>query len=109
MGQQKLLKGVLLGAFVGGAMMLLDKDTREYVGEKSKNAGSACKGYMQHPHEAIHSLRVNYEYLSNRINNGIEDLLQLLDKAEQMLNKVGEINQEVEQKLKKAEDSKEAS
>lgn len=109
MGQHKLWKGVFIGAVVGGAIMLIDRDTRKYVGEKSQTTGSACKNYMKHPSEAIHNLRVNYEYLSNRINKGVEDLLEILNKAEEMVNKVGEINQEVEQQLKAVDNSKEAS
>jgi gas vesicle protein len=109
MGQSKLWKGVFAGAVIGGALMLLDRDTREYVGSKSRSVGSSCKGYVTHPSEAIHSIRVNYEYLSSRINKSIEDLIEILNKAEEMLNRVGEINQEVEQQLKAVDDPKEAS
>ncbi|MBA2176444.1 YtxH domain-containing protein [Halobacillus locisalis] len=109
MGQHKLWKGVMYGAIVGGALMLLDKETRSYVGDKSRSAGTKCKGYIQHPSEAIHSLRMNYEYMSKQLNKGVEELLELLSKAEDMLNKVGEINQEVENQLKAVGDSKEAS
>lgn len=109
MGQKKLCKGVLLGAAIGGALMLFDRETRGYVGEKSRRAGSKCREYVKQPSDAIHSLRVNYEYVSKQLNKGLEELLVLLNKAEDMLNKVGEINQEVESQLKAVDDSKEAS
>ncbi|WP_226584923.1 YtxH domain-containing protein [Halobacillus litoralis] len=109
MGQQKLWKGLVIGAVIGGVAALLDKDTRSYVGEKSRLAGSKCQGYVKHPSEAIHTLRVNYESFSNQVNKGVEDLLELLQKAESMLNRVGEINQEVKQQLEAVDDSKEAS
>ncbi|WP_079479280.1 hypothetical protein [Halobacillus salinus] len=108
MGQQKLWKGMLIGAAVGGGLMLLDKDTRSYVGQRGRSAGSTCKGYIKQPSQAIHSLRVNYEYVSKQLNKGVEELLELLSKLEDMLNKVGEINKEVENQLKSV-DSKEAS
>ncbi|MYL50927.1 YtxH domain-containing protein [Halobacillus litoralis] len=109
MGQSKLWKGVLLGALVGGVAALLDKETRQYVGEKSRTTGAKCQSYMKHPSEAIHKVRVNYESFSAQVNKGVEDLLELLDKAESMLNKVGEINQEVKEQLRAVDDSKEAS
>ncbi|QAS51947.1 YtxH domain-containing protein [Halobacillus litoralis] len=109
MGQQNLWKGVLLGAAIGGAIALIDQDTRRYVGEKSRNAGATCQGYVKHPSEAIHSLRVCYDSFSTQLNKGVEDLLELLQKAESMLNKVGEINQEVKQQLEAVDDPKEAS
>ncbi|MCA0971927.1 YtxH domain-containing protein [Halobacillus litoralis] len=108
MGEQKLWKGVLVGAAIGGALMLLDKDTRKYVGEKSRSAGTKCSGYIQHPSEAVHALRMNYEYVSKQVNKGVEELLAILNKAEELIDKIGQINQEVEDQLK-AVDSKEAS
>ncbi|CDQ20470.1 hypothetical protein SAMN05192559_105268 [Halobacillus karajensis] len=104
MGQSKLWKGVLLGAVVGAIVALMDKDTRKYVGEKSRSTGARCQSYMKHPSEAIHNLRVNYESFSTQLNKGVVDLLELLDKAESMLNKVGEINQEVKEQLKAVDD-----
>lgn len=109
MGQSKLLKGVFLGAVIGGAIALVDKDTREYVGDKSRKTGRKCQGYIQHPSEAIHSLRVSYDSFSSQISKGVEELLELLQKAESMLNKVGEINQEVKQQLEAVDGPKEAS
>lgn len=109
MGQNKLWKGILIGAVVGGVVALVDKDTRTLVGEKTRSAGTKCQGYVKHPSEAIHNLRVSYESFSSQINKGVEDLLELLQKAESMLNTVGEINQEVKQQLKAVDDSKEAS
>jgi gas vesicle protein len=109
MGQSKLVKGVLAGAAIGGVLMLLDKETRGYMGEKSRAAGTKCKGYMTQPSELIHSVRINYEYMSKQLNKGVEDLLEILRKTEEILNKVGEINQEVEKQLKAADKPKEAS
>jgi gas vesicle protein len=106
MGQSKLWNGILLGAVIGGVVALVDKDTRALVVEKTRSSGEKCQGYVKHPSEAIHSLRVSYESFSSQLNKGVEDLLELLQKAESMLNKVGEINQEVKQQLEAVDDSK---
>jgi|GEM_PF-1885333 len=109
MGQQKLWKGVWIGALIGGALVLIDKDTRQYVSVRSREAGTKYKGYVTNPSDAIHTVRVNYEQFSKRVSKGLEDLIEILNKAEDILNRVGEINQEVEQQLKAVDDPKEAS
>lgn len=109
MKETKLWQGVVLGAVAGAAIMMFDRDTRSYVGEKSRLAGSTCKSYVTHPSEAVHTLRVKYEYMSTQLNKTLEDLLDILNKTEEVLNKVGKINQEVGKQLESADDSKEAS
>ncbi|MYL21305.1 YtxH domain-containing protein [Halobacillus litoralis] len=106
---QTLWKGILIGAAAGAAAALIDKDTRTMVGQKSKAAGSKCREIAASPSEAVHSLRLSYESFSKQLNKGVEDLLELLDKAESMLNKVGEINQEVKDQLRAADNSDNAS
>ncbi|RWZ58156.1 YtxH domain-containing protein [Halobacillus fulvus] len=106
---KKLCTGMLIGAAVGGALMMLDRDTRQATGEKSKAALTTCKGYIAEPSQAVHQLRLNYEYLSKQLNKGVEDLLKLLNKAEDIINRVGEINQEVEQQIRAIDTSEDAS
>ncbi|MFQ3543965.1 YtxH domain-containing protein [Halobacillus rhizosphaerae] len=109
MSQHKLWKGVLLGALVGGAAMLFDRDTRSYVGEKSRSAGRTCKGFAKHPSEAVHSLRVNYESMAKRLNDGADSVLDLLNKLEDIMIKVNEMDKEVQEQLRAVNNSKEAS
>lgn len=43
------------------------------------------------------------------MNKGVEDLLELIQKAESMLNKVGELNREVKEQLEAVDKPEEAS
>ncbi|MFC7322845.1 YtxH domain-containing protein [Halobacillus campisalis] len=109
MAESNLLKGVLAGAVIGGALMLLDKETRSYVVTKTKGASTSCRSYVNQPSEAIHSVRVNYETFSQKLNKGIDELLVLLKKTEEALNKIGEMDEKVNNKLESVDNSKEAS
>ncbi|MCP3029071.1 YtxH domain-containing protein [Halobacillus sp. A5] len=109
MGETKLLKGIAAGALIGGAVMLFDKNTRQYVMNKSKGAGVSCQNYLQQPSEAIHAVRLSYESFSKKLNKGIDDILVLLNKAEEALNKIGEMDEKVNNKLESVDNSKEAS
>ncbi|WP_101846125.1 hypothetical protein [Halobacillus sp. Marseille-P3879] len=109
MAENKLLKGIVAGALIGGAVMLCDKNTRRYVTGKSKNAAVCCRSYIDQPSEAIHEIRVSYESFSNKLNNGIDNLLVLLKKTEEALTKIGELDEKVNNKLESVDNSKEAS
>ncbi|WP_079526484.1 hypothetical protein [Halobacillus hunanensis] len=109
MTKHKLCKGMVLGALVGGSVMLFDKGTRRYVTGKTRSAGTSCKKFVAHPSAAVHSVRMNYESFAQCINKGIDDVLTILNKAEEALNKLSEIEKDVSQKLEAVDDSKEAS
>ncbi|UOQ43846.1 YtxH domain-containing protein [Halobacillus salinarum] len=109
MGQQKLWTGMVVGALIGGTAMLFDRETREYVMNKSCTTGRACRDFAKHPSELIHSVRLNYEELSQKFNEGADTLLRTLNKLEEILNKVSDIDKEVEKQLRAVDGSQEAS
>ncbi|UOQ92519.1 YtxH domain-containing protein [Halobacillus shinanisalinarum] len=109
MTQHKLCKGMFIGALVGGAIMLFDKGTRRYVTSKTRRAGASCKKFAAHPSEAVHSLRMNYESLAHCITNGIDDVLMILNKAEEALHKLSDIEKDVSKQLEAVDDPKKAS
>ncbi|MFG6149818.1 YtxH domain-containing protein [Halobacillus sp. B23F22_1] len=109
MAENKLITGIVTGALIGGAIVLFDKNTRQYVMSKSKGAGNCCRNYIEQPSEAIHDLRLSYESFSKKLNNGIDEILVLLKKAEDALNKIGEMDEKVNNKLESVDNSKEAS
>lgn len=61
MSRSNLWKGLVYGAVAGGVIALLDKDTRSYTMEQTRDAGRKCRSYVKHPSEAIHNLRMCYE------------------------------------------------
>ncbi|MFC7061899.1 YtxH domain-containing protein [Halobacillus seohaensis] len=109
MAEKKLLKGVITGAVIGGMIMLFDKSTRQYVVTNSKSVRTTCRDFVNQPSEAIHAFRVNYEIFSQWLNKGIDEILVILKKTEDALNKIGEVDEKVNNKLESVDNSKEAS
>ncbi|WP_085505487.1 hypothetical protein [Thalassobacillus devorans] len=109
MKEHKFWKGVMIGAVIGGAVTLLDKETREYVFNSTKQAGVSAKSYTSNPSEAIRELRLKYNQLTNRVADGAKDILEVLNKVEELLDKVSEWEKEVEKDVEKLTDHRDVS
>lgn len=109
MEEHKFWKGVVIGAVIGGAVTLLDKDTRNYVWGSTKQAGRSAKSYSSNPSEAIRQLRLQYNQLTNRLADGAKDILEVLNKVEELLDKVSEWEKEVEKDVEKIADQRDVS
>ncbi|GGD04670.1 hypothetical protein GCM10007216_39110 [Thalassobacillus devorans] len=109
MNEHKFWKGVMIGAVIGGAVTLLDKETREYVFSSTKRAGVSVKSYTSNPSEAIRELRLKYNQLTNRVADGAKDILEVLNKVEELLDKVSEWEKEVEKDVEKLIDHRDVS
>ncbi|MCT2534438.1 YtxH domain-containing protein [Aquibacillus koreensis] len=81
MGSSKFLKGMMIGAAIGGLATLLDPDTRKAVGNRISNTGATVNYYRKHPSEGFHQLRDYYEqastFLMQNVNSGIEVVNQI--------------------------------
>ncbi|WP_028784889.1 YtxH domain-containing protein [Thalassobacillus devorans] len=109
MKEHKFWKGMIIGAVVGGAVTLLDKDTRNYVWNGTKQAGRSAKSYTSNPSEAIRQLRLQYNHLTNRVADGAKDVLEVLNKVEALLDKVSEWEKEIEKDVEKIADHRDVS
>lgn len=88
MGKRKLILGITIGAVVGGATALFDRDTRNFAKEKLASAKSGSSYYMNHPSEAIHNLRNSVEQINQTISNGTSNAINALEQVETTLDKV---------------------
>ena len=82
MSKDKLLKGMVVGAIVGGLLTLTDKDTRKYVKESMQNCSKQATFYMQHPTEAFHQLNVQYNYYSKQVSSSLTTVLGILNQLQ---------------------------
>ena len=57
MSKSKFWKGVLFGAIAGGALSLLDRDTRKTVVAGCQKTTDKITYYVKHPQEAVDSLK----------------------------------------------------
>jgi len=85
----KFWKGVLLGALVGGAISLIDKETRDSVIENSKKVGNNVKEIVKNPKATYLAARQKINHLIETYQEINEDLQFIAEKAVE-LKEVGE-------------------
>jgi len=88
MGKRKLILGITIGAVVGGATALFDRETRDFAKGKLASVKSGSAYFISHPSEAIHSLRDSVEQINQTITNGTANAINALEQVESTLDKV---------------------
>ncbi|QGH33389.1 hypothetical protein GI584_04765 [Gracilibacillus salitolerans] len=88
MGKNKLIKGILTGAIVGGLITLSDRDTRSYVTRKLQVCGNKTAYYAKNPADAIHQLNLNYAKCSEQIASGLTSALHMLHQLQEVTEKI---------------------
>ncbi|GFZ84286.1 hypothetical protein GCM10010978_25770 [Compostibacillus humi] len=87
MGKRRLITGVLLGALTGGAIALLDEETREYAKDKVSALKNDSTYYLKHPAEAIESLKATVEQFNRTVSSGAENAINAIEQVEDTINK----------------------
>jgi len=88
MGRNKLIMGVVIGAAVGGAAALADRDTRKYVKLKMDDAKTGTSFIVENPTEAVQSLRNGFNTFNQTLAQGTDSAINALDQVEKTLERV---------------------
>ncbi|WP_208591642.1 hypothetical protein [Gracilibacillus suaedae] len=88
MGKERLIKGILTGAVVGGLITLSDRETRSYVTRKLQVCGNKAAYYAKNPANAIHQLNLNYAKCSEQLATGLTSALNMLHQLQELTEKV---------------------
>ena len=86
-------KGMLLGAIAGGALSLLDKDTREAMKDNVKRTSVKVGYIIRHPHEISEKFKSTFETVSEDISfisEKVEELRELTPQVTEMLKETKE-------------------
>jgi len=73
-------KGVVLGAFAGGAVTLLDQHTRQVMKENVKKAAH----FVRHPGEMADKVKDTAEKLRITVEQVSEDISFIVDKVDEL-------------------------
>lgn len=84
MGASKFVKGILIGAAVGGAITLFDKETRQKVFSKSKRLGNSLLETVKNPNEKIEGIKKTINQLQHAYNEINEDIRFIVEKAQEI-------------------------
>jgi gas vesicle protein len=100
MGKNKFWKGVIMGAVAGGMLSLLDRETRQVVGEKCGRAAKGVAYVVTHPKETVDTMKKKSNEIRVTVNQMSEDISYIVDKIEE----VRELTPEVAQMVKETKE-----
>lgn len=86
MGRNKLFRGIIIGAVVGGIVALFDKDARDYAKRKAVDTSTTTKYFLKNPSEAIHNVRVTVDQFNQDFVKGVENTVNALEQVENTLD-----------------------
>lgn len=108
--KNRLLDGMLIGALVGGAIALLDKNTRTTFIHNGKCVGGKLKYAVQNPQEVADAVRLRIETVKSTVDDVSRDIdylrlkvNQLKETTPQVLDIVNETKEVISKHLDSAE------
>ena len=82
--RNKLVEGIVIGAIIGGAVSLFDKETRSSVIQGSKKLKDKTTTLIQHPELVTDTVKEKYETIRTTIEQVSEDVSFLAGKVEKL-------------------------
>lgn len=82
--RNKLVEGIVIGAIIGGAVSLFDKETRSSVIQGSKKLKDKTKTLIQHPELVTDTVKEKYETIRTTIEQVSEDVSFVAGKVEKL-------------------------
>jgi gas vesicle protein len=101
MSKSKFWKGVLFGAIAGGAISMLDRDTRQTVVAGCQKTTGKITYYVKHPQEAVDSLKES----TRRIRNTIEEVGEEVSFIVEKIDELKEVTPQVSHFVKETKDT----
>lgn len=105
MGENKLAKGIIVGALVGAAISLLDRKTREDTIQQMRECSKKIWDFSKNPavlieniSEKTAALRNKIEEVSEDVNFIIEKVNDMKESSEKLLRMNGDGNEEEDNK-----------
>lgn len=81
---KKFWTSVLWGALAGGAVSLLDRETRNAVVQSCKKTTSELSYYMKHPDEVVEGVRETTTKIRSTFEQVSGDISFIADKVEEL-------------------------
>lgn len=84
MGKSLFWKGVIYGAIAGGALSLIDKNTRQAVIANCKKATNEVSFYVKNPGEAVSQVKEMTNKIKSTVEQVNEDISFIAGKVEEL-------------------------
>ncbi|WP_078382134.1 YtxH domain-containing protein [Sutcliffiella halmapala] len=98
--RNKMFEGMLIGALVGAAISLLDKETRTNFIHNGKQVGGKIKYVVQHPQEITDAVRQQIQNVKTTVDDVSRDM-------DYLRVKINELRETTPQVLEIVQDTKE--
>jgi len=106
MKRNKMVEGMLIGAAVGAAISLFDKETRENTIESSKKVGSKAKTIIKQPEIITNAVQHNLKNVIKLVEDVSSDVRYIAGKVNElsettpeMLNMIKDTGQTIKKEL----------
>ena len=84
MSESKLLKSMLLGALVGGAISMLDRKTREHAMETTKKVKDSIVYYAKNKEELQQLIEEKMEVVQTVYETATDNVSEMVNKFEEV-------------------------
>lgn len=85
--QKRFLKGVFIGAVVGGAYTLFERETRDAMVEMGKETCEKVGKFVRHPIRSTENLRENIREVKETFQEIREDFKFVTDKVHELTDR----------------------
>lgn len=109
MGKNLFLRGMFYGAIVGGALSLLDKQTRQAAKGNVKKAYEQVSYVIRHPSEVTENIKVTAEKIRNTIEQVSEDISYITGKVDELCELTPEVKKIVKETKSTFSENKDSS
>lgn len=82
--QNKFWKGVLFGALAGGAISLLDRETRKSVADSCKSTAKGVSYFISHPNDIAEKVKEKTSQIRTTVEQVSEDVSFIAEKVEEL-------------------------
>jgi gas vesicle protein len=89
------LKGIVYGAIAGGALSLLDKQTRQAMKVNVKKAYSQVSYVVRHPGEITENVKETADKIRNTIEQVSEDISYIAGKVDELRELTPQVKERV--------------
>ncbi|WP_335871028.1 YtxH domain-containing protein [Bacillus sp. 2205SS5-2] len=109
MAKNRLVQGMVYGAIIGGAISMLDRNTREGVVDGTKKSGKQIKHYSKNPKQMSDYMKDLYDKFKTTADQLNEDVKFVNEKFETLRNEVTpqvkEVLEETKNNLQESQES----
>lgn len=86
MGKRTLIKGIIIGAVIGGLTTLRKEEVRAYTKHKLQETKDTTVFYLKTPSEAVRNLRKSINMLSSDLTDHADQAINALEQLESTID-----------------------